>query len=92
MAAKYAYLTASGLVKTGAGELGQINITKAGDATAVVTVYDNTAASGTKIAEFTGAVYGGFDFQLGDDGTNFGTGLYVALSGTTVPVVSITYN
>lgn len=49
---KYAYITATGAttVKSGAGRLHTMITTPQGNATIVITIYDNTAASGTIIA------------------------------------------
>lgn len=79
----YKSLTASAttVVKTGAGQLRAL-IT--GTATGNVTIYDNTAASGTKILDTCALAVGVTAFDL-----SFGTGLTVVLSGA--GVASVTY-
>lgn len=79
----YKSLTASGttVVKTGAG---QLHAVICGTATGNVTIYDNTAASGTKIIDTYALVAGVTTFDI-----SFGTGLTVVLSGA--GVASVTY-
>jgi hypothetical protein len=79
----YKSLTASGttVVKSGAGQLRAL-IT--GTATGNVTIYDNTAASGTKILDACALLVGTITFDV-----SFGTGLTVVLSGA--GVASVTY-
>lgn len=68
------YLTASGLVKTGAGVISKII---SGDAGSIV-VYDNTAASGDII--YSGSVVAGTPLLLE---VEFVKGCYVAMTTTT---------
>lgn len=79
----YKSLTASGttVVKSGAGQLRAV-IT--GTATGNITIYDNTAASGTKILDTCALAVGTQTWDL-----CFGTGLTVVLSGA--GVASVTY-
>ena len=71
-------LTASGttVVKTGAGQLYGFFC---GTATGNITIYDNTAASGTKILDASALVAG-----LNTLPVSFGTGLTIVLSGAGV--------
>lgn len=74
---RYSQISASGLVKTGSGQLGRIFVSTA-SATPTITVYDNTAGSGTKIIDtFTPTSGGMYTFQAA-----FATGCYVAIGGT----------
>jgi hypothetical protein len=79
----YKSLTASGttVVKTGAGQLHAIFC---GTATGNLTLYDNTAASGTKIVDTYALVAGVTILDV-----SFGTGLTAVLSGA--GVASVTY-
>lgn len=72
----------SGAVVTGQGTLRGFWLVTSGAAT--VTIYDNTAASGTVLAQWTTAGANAdkeFDFS---DGCRFTTGLYVQVSAGTV--------
>lgn len=74
----YKNLTASGttVVKTGAGQLHAI---LCGTATGNITIYDNTAASGTKILDTSALVAGSTPIDV-----SFGTGCTIVLSGAGV--------
>lgn len=74
---KYSNLTsaATTIVKSGSGILEKI-IINTGVASTTVTVYDNTAASGTKIATAATTTQGVLTY-----GCRFGTGLTVVTSG-----------
>lgn len=75
-------LTATTTVcKAGFGKLERIVINKA-VASAVVTVYDNTAGSGTKIATITMPATLLESHNVLDFGCTFGTGLTVVTSST----------
>lgn len=88
--AKAAIITASGAVKAGAGTIEAVNIVKAGDATATVIVYDNpSAASGTILFQATGVISG--SFIQGLSGVVAATGIYCAVTGSTVPQVQVIY-
>ena len=81
-------LTASGAVRSGPGALAGVLITGGADA-ASVTIYDNTAGSGTKLAVVkaainTTAVWTPSQPQV------CSKGLYATITGTT-PDVFITY-
>jgi hypothetical protein len=71
-------LTASGttVVKTGAGQLHGFFV---GAATGNITIYDNTAASGTKILDASALVAGNNLLEC-----SFSTGLTIVLSGAGV--------
>ena len=76
---------ATTVVKTGRGKLSKVICNKS-VATGVVTIYDNTAASGTKIGTITqpaAVVQSQFslDYSSGsNEGITFGTGLTVVTS------------
>lgn len=96
--AKSASLSASGLVKSGTGNIYKINITKPGDATATVNIYDNTTNSGTIVFTATGSAAGSMlanSYDMSSDGTQgtiFVNGCYVAITGTTQPIVNVIYD
>jgi hypothetical protein len=78
----------SAAVKSGTGALGGIIVGAAGT-TISITVYDNTAASGTVIFG-PYVLVAGASLQFG--GAAFGTGLYVAFSATTgTPNITVLY-
>lgn len=73
-------------VKSGAGTLHSITINTLGTAD-TITVYDNTAGSGTKIATINSAVsQGTLLYDLA-----FSTGCTLVIAGTTPPDVSVMY-
>jgi hypothetical protein len=96
--AKSSVFTASGLCKTGTGNIYHVNITKAGSGDSSVIVYDNTTNSGTVIWQGGGSASGNFlanSFDLTSDGTQgsiFVSGVYVAISGTTTPIVNVVFD
>lgn len=74
--------TSSVTIDTGSGELRGVNINTDGSNNATVILYDNTAASGTKLWEqvilgtdITGGFFDGF-------GIEYDTGIYLSISGT----------
>lgn len=71
---------ATTVVKSGAGTLDRIVVNKA-VASSTVTVYDNTAASGSKIATVTNPALLHADQYVLDYGCAFATGLTVVTSG-----------
>ena len=73
-------------VKTGSGLLHTINVTTAGAAGSTITVYDNTAGSGTVIATIDGTVLQSYLFD-----SEFLTGLTVVIAGSTAPKVTFSY-
>lgn len=76
------------VVKSGAGLLHSINVNKA-VAAATITIYDNTAASGTKIGTITfGAALLTDPPLLGLYDVTFATGLTIVTSGATDITVS----
>lgn len=80
-------LTASGLVATGAGYIKGLTFSATGAVTAgVVTVYDNTAASGDVI--FSGVIQTGISPIPLPLETTFATGLYVSYDGTIANVAT----
>lgn len=96
--AKTAVLTASGLVKTGVGAVYKINLTKTGSADATVDLFDNTTNSGTKIFSAAGSTVGSnmlpgsYDLQGDTEGATVQNGIYVAIAGTTAPIVQVVYD
>jgi hypothetical protein len=77
---------ATTVVKNGGpGSLVRIVVNNAGTAW-VITVYDNTAGSGTKIATITATVVGDLDY-----GIEFATGLTIVTSGTTPGDLTVVY-
>lgn len=72
-------------IKSGAGFLHTITIGTAGT-TDTITVYDNTAASGTVIAVINDTTPGTHTFDVG-----FTTGLTIVIAGTTAPDVTVAY-
>lgn len=81
-------LTASGAVKTGPGALAGVLITGGADA-ASVTIYDNTAGSGKKLAVVKAAINTSASWTPIDPQV-CSTGLYATITGTT-PDVFVTY-
>lgn len=76
------YSTSSELIKTGGGRLHGITLTPAA-AKSTVTVYDNTAGSGTILCKLQAAADGASaPSGLPDGGIPFSIGLWVELSGT----------
>lgn len=71
--------SATTTIKTGAGQLGTVIV---GTATGNITIYDNTAASGTKIYDTAALVVGPIVFNC-----SFTTGLTIVLSGAGVATV-----
>lgn len=72
-------------VKSGAGTLHTVTINNAG-ATDTITLYDNTAGSGTVIAVIGSTSEATFTYDLA-----FTTGLTAVIAGTTSPDVTFTY-
>lgn len=83
----YSGLTAAGTTtfKSSPGILHAITVGTLGTST-VVTVYDNTTASGNPIATITPTVVGTFLFDA-----TFVTGLTVVVAGTGTPSVTVLY-
>lgn len=74
-------------LETGGGKLHSVSICVAGASSNTLTLYDNTAASGTVIANInTTAALGTFIFDAG-----FGTGLTAILATGTAADVTITW-
>lgn len=74
-------------VKSGAGVLHLVNINADGTVASSVTVYDNTAGSGTKIATINSlALSGAFVYDVA-----FSTGLTIVTTGTSPPDVTVSY-
>lgn len=74
--------TAGTTIKSSFGTLAGIVVNTAG-ATDTITVYDNTAASGTVIAVLSEAV-GTYTYGL-----SFNTGLTLVVAGTTAPDITV---
>lgn len=75
------------VVKSGAGVVKNILINSKGTVASVITIYDNTAASGTKIGTIDSLTLSG-SFDLG---AVFTTGLTVVTTGTVAPDITVTY-
>lgn len=73
-------------LKTGAGQFHALNVESAGATGNTITVYDNTAASGTKIAEYLVPFTGTATFNV-----LFTTGLTIVTAGTTPPNLTVSY-
>lgn len=72
-------------VKSGAGVLHGITINTKGTVASTITIYDNTAASGTKIAIIDSLnLSGSFFYDAG-----FSTGLTVVTTGTLAPDITV---
>jgi hypothetical protein len=81
-------LTASGAVKSGPGALAGVLLTAGADA-ASVTIYDNTAGSGTKLAVIKAAINTTASWTPTDPQV-CSTGLYAEITGTT-PDIFVLY-
>lgn len=83
----YSHLAANGttVLKAGPGVLHTVTINTAG-ATDTITLYDNTAGSGTKIATINSTQETTLVFNV-----RFSTGLTVVIAGTTAPDVTISW-
>ena len=89
--AKTSVVTASGVVKnTGGGVIYAIHVTKPGTGASSITIYDNTAASGTILWQGDGLNSMGYVF--GEPGVASTQGIYVAVAGTTAPTVVVSYD
>src|SRR3569623_440263 len=74
-------------IRTGPGILHAININTKGASANVITVYDNTAASGTKIATIDSTVtYGSLLFDL-----TFSTGLTIIIGTGTAADITVSW-
>jgi hypothetical protein len=75
------------VVKTGAGVLRGITINTKGTIASSVTIYDNTAGSGTKIATIDSLnLAGQFEYDIA-----FATGVTVVTTGTVAPDITVSY-
>lgn len=74
-------------VKSGAGTLHGINVNTKGTVASTVTVYDNTAASGTKLATLDSLNLAGWNQY----DVNFATGLTIVTTGTVAPDITVSY-
>jgi len=84
--------TAGTVIRPNNGFLQIVNITGAGDGTAVVTIYDNpAAATGPVLFQAKGTVTGAFVQTAGVSapGVAASTGLFIVISATTSPVVQV---
>lgn len=93
--AKSFVATTSGAIKgtAGPGRLYAVNVTKVGTGASSITIYDNTAGSGTVVFQGDGLSQGSFTLAgEGGDGVTLGTGLFIALAGTTNPTVVVSYD
>ncbi len=85
----FANVTAGGAttVKSGAGTLRSVTINTKGTIASTVTIYDNTAGSGTKIGTIDSLTLSGqFAFDVA-----FATGLTVVTTGTAAPDITVAY-
>lgn len=75
-------------VKTGAGTLDSIVINTVGASANTITVYDNTAGSGTKIATVDGTIAGGTRIIYN---VAFTTGLTIVIATGTAANITVVY-
>lgn len=75
-------------VKTGAGTLDSIIINTVGASANTITVYDNTAGSGTKIATVDGTIAGGTRIIYN---CAFTTGLTIVIATGTAANITVVY-
>lgn len=74
-------------VKSGAGVLHLVNVNTLGTIASTVTIYDNTAGSGTKIATINSLTLSGpFQYDIA-----FSTGLTLVTTGTVAPDITVSY-
>ena len=88
-------VTTGSVVKAGTGQVYHVQVTGAGSADTVITLYDNPTgvASGTPTWRGVGAYNQDFDCTDGaGTGMQFVTGITIVLSGTTAANLVITYN
>ncbi len=86
-------LVASGVVKAGAAELYQVNVTKVGTGSSAWTLYDNASAgSGRVLGQGDGLTDQGFSFQGPKNGTTANNGLFLVVAGTTNPTVTVSFD
>lgn len=78
--------TAGTAVKSGAGTLHSVSVNTAGASANVLTLYDGTNTSGTKIGTFDTTSLRNIPFDLA-----FGTGLFVVLATGTAADLTLTY-
>ena len=76
-------------VKSGAGTLHGINVNTLGTIASTAVVYDNTAASGTKIATIDTLTAGNVGWNQYD--VAFATGLTIVTTGTSAPDITVSY-
>jgi len=75
------------VVKSGAGVLHAVIVNSLGTIASTLTVYDNTAGSGTVIAIINSlTLYGTFQYDI-----NFATGCTVVSTGTVAPNFTVSY-
>lgn len=78
---------ATTMVKSGAGVLHLINVGTLGTVASTVTIYDNTAGSGTVIGVINSlTLSGGFPYDVA-----FSTGLTIVTTGTAAPDVTVSW-
>ncbi len=76
------------VVATGKGVLHGINVNTKGTVASTVTVYDNTAASGTKLATLDSLNLSGWNqFDVA-----FSTGLTIVTTGTVAPDITVSWH
>ena len=75
------------VVKASSGILKSITINSLGTVASLVTIYNNTAASGAKIGTINSlTIYGSFTFNV-----PFSTGLTIVTTGTVAPDITVVY-
>lgn len=77
---------ATTVLKSGPGFLHSVTINNPGATGPLITIYDNTAASGSLIATITPTAHATLHFDV-----EFFTGLTVVLAGTTPPNVTFSF-
>jgi hypothetical protein len=89
--ARTAVLTATGVIKAGAGQMFMINVTKAATGAGSITIYDNpSAASGAVLFQGDGLVQQCFMTGT-DEGAVCSQGMYCVLAGTTNATLVVIY-
>lgn len=73
------------LIKTGVGHLHSVSVNTKGTVASVITIYDSTAASGTKIATIDSLnLSGSFIYDV-----SFSVGLTIVTTGTVAPDITV---
>ena len=93
MSAKYLNIltNTTTAVKASQGRLESIIINTAGASSNTITVYDNTAGSGTKVGTINGTAAAGSVFQYGDKGIQMETGITIVTATGTCADITVVY-